>query len=101
MNTGYIVGDKPRVKATFLEIDTNDPIDPSTVKVIVMQPDGTETTYIYGTDSEVEKISTGVYAIALLLDSSGHWKFLWKGLGTLSGAAKAVVAVRPTGFVSA
>lgn len=54
-----------------IDVRFNDPVltnsdgdayDPTTVEIIVAQPDGTETTYVYDTDDEVVKNGTGDYS---------------------------------------
>lgn len=58
--------------------------DPTTVKVTVRKPDGTTTTYTYGTDSEVVKSSTGIYYINLDTTSNrGLWLYTWWSTGSV------------------
>lgn len=80
MANKYDQGDKVRVKATFTDpfSDPADQVtDPTTVKLSVKKPDGTRTTYTFGTDSEVEKVSTGVYRSDLTIDQDGEWLYRW------------------------
>lgn len=44
--------------------------DPDTVTFTLINPAGTSTNYVYGTDSEVSKSATGVYNVRLLLDGA-------------------------------
>lgn len=57
--------------------------DPTTVKFRVQKPDGTERTYLYGTDIEVVKTATGKYTITLNPDTPGLYHFRWEGTGNL------------------
>lgn len=94
----YIVGDKPRVRASFYAIDTEVLTDPSSIFAMVKKPDGTETSYQYGVDPEVVRESAGVYNIAILLDAAGHWFVRWKGIGTLVGASETRIIAGASAF---
>ena len=57
--------------------------DPTVVKLTTVEPDGTETTYVYGTDALVTKTSTGIYAANLDTSSKrGLWLYTWWSTGT-------------------
>jgi hypothetical protein len=60
------------VTATF-ENSSGTKVDPSTVKADVTTPDGEETTYVYGTDAQLTKSTTGVYVLSLTVDQAGPW----------------------------
>lgn len=47
--------------------------DPDVVRFRVRNPAGTVTTYVYGTDSEVTRTTTGDYKLTIDVDSSGNW----------------------------
>jgi hypothetical protein len=57
-------------------------VDPTTVTIRVMDPWGTETSYVYGTDDEVVKDSVGDYTATITPDSAGRWHFRWQTTGT-------------------
>ncbi len=57
--------------------------DPTTVSVTIREPDGTKTTYVYVTDPEVVKDSTGVYHISFVPDQIGSHGVYWLGTGTV------------------
>ena len=69
-----------QLKITFRDQDdvlTN----PTTVKFKTRTPAGTETTYTYGTDAEVERESTGLYLASVVPDEAGRWFFRWETTG--------------------
>jgi hypothetical protein len=54
-------------------------IDPTGLVFRTFAPDGTETTYTFGTDDEIEKIDTGVYACDFAVgDNAGRWSWRWE-----------------------
>lgn len=62
-NAYYWIGDVPVFTATFVDT-ASAAVDPTIVAFTWRLFDGTESTYTYGTDSEVEQTSTGVYTFA-------------------------------------
>ena len=70
-----------RIAANFQDEDQID-VDPSTVKIRVLSPAGTETSYTYGTDAELIKLNTGDYYIDFTPDTSGQWFYRWETTGT-------------------
>ena len=70
----YALGQAVRLTETFTDPDTNLPVDPGTVLFKVKNPStGTVTTYTYGTDVGVVRISTGVYRLKFTPAVSGTW----------------------------
>ena len=59
-NTSRQIGQQSVATATFTD-DVGSPVDPSTVTFLWRTSAGVETDYVYGTDTEVTKVSTGVY----------------------------------------
>jgi hypothetical protein len=54
--------------------------DPDVVKVGLEAPDGSETTFVYGTDAEVTRISTGIYKFRKQMDGdTGSWRYTVMG----------------------
>jgi hypothetical protein len=95
-NTTYDIGDKPVFTAKFY--DTSDVLtDPSAVSFIWRVPAGTETTYVYGTASEVTKSATGIYVFAApTITVQGRHVARAKGTSGLVAAGEYAVAVRPS-----
>lgn len=68
--TSSDVGDTVNVTVTIR--DTSDTVtDPTTLSVKVKPPGASATTYVYGTDSELTKTSTGIYVLAYPATVSG------------------------------
>jgi hypothetical protein len=42
---------------------------------------GTETTYTYGEDDEIERDSAGIYLANIVPDEAGRWNFRWETTG--------------------
>lgn len=56
--------------------------DPSVVKCKVRSPSGVETTYTYGSSSNLTKVSTGSYKCTFDATAGGIWVATWKGSDT-------------------
>lgn len=83
----YFVGDLPRTKATFTDTDGNN-IDPTNVFATISEPDGTTTTFEFGTDSDIVKDTDGVYYTDIDLDKEGVWKVRFYSTGTGQASGK-------------
>lgn len=59
--------------------------DPSTITLTVRKPDGTSTVYVYNTDVELVKDSTGTYHLDVTTPTSGVWSWHWKSTGAAAG----------------
>lgn len=70
-----------RVTVTFQDED-GVAIDPATVTLKTLSPCGTETSYVYGTDAEVQRQSAGLYLGDITPDRAGRWRFRWESTGT-------------------
>ena len=75
-----------RIAANFQD-DTRVDIDPDTVTVKIYSPQGTISTYVYGTDAQVVRLTTGDYHVDVTPDESGRWRWRWVSTG--SGKASA------------
>ena len=81
-------GDTRTITATFRNA-AGTLTDPTTVTFTVRTPTGTETAYVYGTDAEVVKGSTGVYSMVVALtagNNSNPWQVRIVGTGTVAEA---------------
>ncbi len=96
----YDIGDKVTVSATF-ENASGVLTDPSTVVFILRSPSRTETTYTYGSSSEVTKTSTGVFAFAVpTFTEAGNWVVRAKGTAGLITAGESIIRVTASNFVT-
>lgn len=89
----YDVGDGPFVTCTFKNI-SDVATDPTTVTATVLEPDGTTTTYSYGTDAALERTATGIYRLRVTFDVAGEWAVKFFGTGTIVAAAETIIRVR-------
>jgi hypothetical protein len=53
-------------------------IDPTTLVFRTRSPCGIETTYTYGTDSEIERLSQGSFSMTLAPNEGGVWAYRWQ-----------------------
>ena len=91
------VGNVVRATGAFTNaLDDFNPIDPSLVYCTVFEPDGTETTYQWGTDPQVQKTSIGVYFIEQLVNAAGTWFFKWHSDGNVICASEDSLRVLST-----
>lgn len=79
------IGDVYRASVSFVDED-GVAADPSAITFRWRKPDGTRSSYVYGTDAELVKSSTGSYYVDLDLDQAGVWTYRFEGTG---GDAKA------------
>lgn len=89
----YDVGDVVRVAAAFLN-DASAAVDPTTITFILSDPLGVQTSFVYGTDSEVTKQSTGNYRFAYPVTDPGVHVVRCVGTGAAIAAEKISFAVR-------
>ncbi|CAK0775265.1 conserved hypothetical protein [Gammaproteobacteria bacterium] len=82
MANKYELGDLVRVKGTWTDPNnSNAAIDPDVVKCSVRAPSGTVTTYTFGTDAALTKVSTGVYQMDINANAAGIWSYRWFSTG--------------------
>jgi len=96
---GWLVGDKPRVRATCADVDGM-LVDPASLTVLVRDPEGFETSYTYGVDAEITRASLGVFDVFVDLTKPGDWFVRWKGAGSLQGAEEVRIRARSSAFTS-
>ena len=85
------------VAVTMTWTDTNgDPIDPAVVTLRFGYP-GNETSWTYGTDEQITKVSTGVYTadIPTAGAAGGTFLIVAEGVGTAVGATSFSVQAPP------
>lgn len=56
--------------------------DPTTVQIQVKAPNNNETTYVYGTDSEVTRSVIGKFQARITVDMPGRWFYRWLTTGS-------------------
>ena len=54
-------------------------LNPDSVSLLVTNPNGTTSTYVYGTDDEIERSATGIYNGDIYVSElSGRWFWRWE-----------------------
>lgn len=93
MANSYLVGQTAKLLASFTL--NGSASDPTTVAVTVRRPDGIRRTYVYGTDNEVVKDSTGNYRLNYTPVIKGpHWHY-WVSTGAAATAGEVMFLVTP------
>ncbi len=77
----YYAGSPVRIGAHF-EDENDVDVDPSTVTFTLRSPCGVETSYVYLTDDEVTKTSTGDYFAEVIPTEGGRWRYAWSSTGS-------------------
>jgi len=97
MATLYNIGDKVRLQGT-LEDSVGAELDPSTVTVKVVSPDGTLTTYTYA-GSTVIRSALGIYYADYTPTEAGIHHYLFQSTGTGQAAEESTFSVSSSAFV--
>jgi hypothetical protein len=82
------LGDLVEVTGTFTDPADDTALDPDVVNLSFIDPSGSVTTWVYGTDEEVEKSATGVYVAYIDADEAGTWYYRWWSTGDGQAAAE-------------
>lgn len=83
----YAVGTKVRLSGSFVD-SAEAAQDPGGVQFKLRAPDGTVTTYVYGTDAELVKDSTGNYHVDWLIAAAGIHRYRFAGVTSGQSAAE-------------
>lgn len=93
MTDSYDIGDSRRFSVAFTDIN-GAAADPSAIAFKMVEPDGTETSYVYGTDSELVKDSLGNYHVDWVFSKAGRHIIRFEGTGAVTAAEQDEVYVR-------
>lgn len=77
----YYPGSPIRHTITFTD-ESGAGVDPSTVTFKAYSPCGREYSFVYGTDDEVQKTTTGNYYAEITPEEAGDWLYRWQTTGT-------------------
>lgn len=91
-----IIGTKAEADCTF-EIGSS-PTDPTTVVAKVRNPAGTITTYTYGVDAALTRLSSGEYRLLFTVDRQGTWEVRFAGTGDVVAAVEQSITVPASRF---
>lgn len=81
MTDKYVLGQLVLVTATYKNTASGSVVDPDVVKLDVTDPNGTVTTYTYGSGGFIVKDSTGVYHANIDAGTTGFWYYRWYSTG--------------------
>lgn len=85
------LGDTIRIYGTLLVNDT--PTEPNTLRLDIIDPTGTTTSYTWGTDGEVVREDTGQFYFDLMLTQRGEWSYEWYSNSTLTAFETGTIEV--------
>jgi len=94
------LGQTERLRVEFTDF-SGDPIDPATVTLRILKPDGTLVTYDSSsgvTNDPTPTEGDGVFYRDTLMDQVGDWQIRWESTGGLNPVTQYVVGVRPYPF---
>jgi hypothetical protein len=91
----YPVGNAVLLKVVFQE--DNVPVDPTGIKLRLIDPAGTEVDYTYGA-AELTKISAGIYEKQIEANTPGIWKYRFEGTGIIYAAKESQFLVTASVF---
>lgn len=89
----FVAGETCRFSVALADI-TGAASDPGALRFKLRDPDGTTTTYVYGTDVEVVRSALGAYHADIALASAGVWVYRWESDAPNPGAAEGRVVVQ-------
>lgn len=93
----YDKGDLVRCTGTFTNA-AGTATDPATVNFKMASPSGTVTTYVYLTDAQLVKDSTGVYHVDVDGSVEGTWHFRFYATGSGQAASEGTFIVHKSHF---
>lgn len=89
----YDRGDNRRLSIVFTDFADVES-DPDAVTAIITEPDGVANTFVYLSDTELAKDSTGNYHIDYLFTKAGRHQVRFEGVGTITSAEQTDVYIR-------
>lgn len=78
--SSYDVGDLIELKGTFLN-DAGVATDPTTIVFKIRPDSGDLTTYVFGTDAELVRVSAGIYTVNWIVVDEGIHQYRFIGTG--------------------
>lgn len=99
MAEAHQIGDTVRITVSFRGLADGALTDPTTVTVKTkVHKSGDVTAYVYGTDAEVVKDSTGVFHFDLTFAEAGTHFWRFAGTGAVQAATEGSFEVEPSEF---
>lgn len=75
-------GSTVRITGEFFDNDDVDTDPATSITFKLRSPAGVESSYVYQTDGEVQKSSTGNYTADIYVDEGGRWLYRWEAVTT-------------------
>jgi hypothetical protein len=96
----FDIGDVVRVRTTFTDPVTTNPVDPGAVIMKYQKPDDTETSFTFGVDSELIKEAVGIYYVDLVpaVGEAGTWFYRFDGTGAAQSSEESSFDVERSEF---
>jgi len=94
---GYNEGTLITLTAVFKDTAGTE-ADPTTVTFRLKKPDETVIVYVYGTDAELVKDSTGNYSVGYTPDMGGDFIYRWEGTGAVEVAGESTFSATASSF---
>lgn len=89
----FDIGDLHKLSAAFKDSEGN-AVNPGAVTFVMREPDGTETPYTYGVDTEVKANGTGAFYVEWTYRQPGRHAARWKGTPPAQAVAPIETYVR-------
>jgi hypothetical protein len=99
MSNTYKLGTSVKVSAAFFDED-GAAFDPATVIAMVKTPDGAETSYTYGSPSDIVQDSLGNYHLWIETPAAGTYAYRWKGDDAVHVANESTFDVDESAFAT-
>jgi hypothetical protein len=84
----HTLGNQIIVSVSFVDADSGDPADPTTVILKMRATGGAEQEYVHGVDSEIINDGVGEYHATIEPDREGLWRWYWIATGTIVAATE-------------
>lgn len=85
------LGTTIRIYGTLLVNET--PTDPNTLRLDIIDPTSTTTSYEFGTDPEIVRDSVGQFHFDLMLTQRGVWRYQWFSNASLTAFEEGIIEV--------
>lgn len=99
LSPGRIYAGSQVAVPVHIETDAGTDTDPSTLVATTRRPDGVETSYTYGTDSEMTQQSVGDYTLTVTATMPGRWRYRFLMTGSNTVALEGWFNVQASAFV--
>lgn len=89
----YPYGATPTITVEFTVDDIL--TDPTTITLVVQDPDGTDSTYVYSL-GQLTRTAQGCYEKAITFNKAGNWAWRWVATGAVEAVIERRAYVEPS-----